>query len=164
VESFLIDKPAEELYAFWRDVENLPRIMTHLKSVQRLDDRKSHWIATAPAIVGGSVEWDAEISSDQPNSHIAWRSLPGSGLENEGSVEFKRAPGERGTAVRVSLKYAPPVGAAGRWIAKLFGSEPESLIREDLRSFKRLMEIGEVLTTNGQPRGSCFAGVGRLMH
>jgi uncharacterized membrane protein len=78
-------------------------------------------------------------------------------------VEFKRAPGDRGTVVRVKMQYAPPVGRIGNWFAKLFGENPESQIREDLRRFKRVMEIGENLTTKGQSRGACLGGIGRLM-
>lgn len=163
VETFLIDRPSDELYAFWRDVENLPKIMTHLEAVKRINDKQSHWIAKAPAIAGGTVEWDAEITSDRPNSSISWRSVPGADVDNQGSIEFKRAAGDRGTAVRINLKYAPPAGTVGHWIAKLLGNDPESLIRADLRNFKRFIEIGDVLTTEGQPRGSCFAGVGRTM-
>jgi uncharacterized membrane protein len=164
VESFLIDRPKDELYSFWRDLENLPKIMAHLKAVESIDDKRSRWIAKAPAVAGGSVEWEAEIVDEIPNSRISWRSLPGADVQNEGSIEFKSAPGNRGTAVRVAMKYAPPAGAIGQWIAKLFGSNPETLLREDLRNFKRFMEIGDVLTTEGQPRGSCFAGIGRLMN
>jgi uncharacterized membrane protein len=163
VESFLIDKSPDELYKFWRNLENLPRIMSHLESVRVIDEKRSHWIAKAPKVAGGSMEWDAEITSDEPNSRISWQSLPGADLENRGSVEFKRAPGDRGTAVLARLQYLPPAGQLGQVIAKLFGHDPQTLIRADLRNFKRLMEIGEVVTTEGQPRGACFAGVGRLM-
>jgi len=161
--SFLVDRPINELYEFWRRFEDLPTIMSHLESVQVLDNKRSHWVARAPKIAGGSVEWDAEIVEDRPNERIAWRSLPGSGVENHGSVEFKRAPGDRGTIVRVELEYAPPAGRMGSLFARLSGENPETQIREDLRKFKRVMEIGESLTTEGQPRGACFGGVGRLV-
>jgi uncharacterized membrane protein len=155
-QSFLVDKSPDELYAYWRNFENLPQIMSHLKSVQVLADGRSHWVATAPAIVGGKVEWDAEITADEPYSRIEWRSLPGSLVEHQGSVQFVRAPGDRGTAVRVVMDYSPPAGRLGHWVAKLFGEAPDQQIREDLRNFKRTMEIGEPLTTAGQPRGSCL--------
>jgi len=164
VKSFLVDRSPRDLYTFWRNFENLPTIMSHLQSVSVLDDRHSHWTAEAPTIAGGSVEWDAEIVEDRPNEKISWASLPGSELENEGSVEFRRAPGDRGTAVRVVLRYAPPAGRLGNLIAKILGSNPESQIREDLRNFKRAMEVGDILTTDGQPQGACVAGIGRLMH
>jgi uncharacterized membrane protein len=154
-ESFLIDKSPEELYAYWRNFENLPQIMSHLESVEVMQDGRSHWVASAPAIVGGKVEWDAEITADDPYSRIEWRSLPGSIVEHRGSVRFRRAPGDRGTAVRVEMEYSPPAGRLGHWVAKLFGEAPDQQIREDLRNFKRVMEVGEVLTTAGQPRGNC---------
>ena len=154
-QSFLIDRSAKELYDFWRNFENLPRIMTHLESVQVLDDRRSRWKAQAPWVAGSEVEWDAEITEDQPNSLIAWRSLPGSDIDHRGSVQFVRALGDRGTNVRVVMDYAPPTGQIGRWVAKWLGEAPEQQIREDLRRFKRIMETGEVPTTDGQPHGTC---------
>jgi uncharacterized membrane protein len=160
VESFLINKSPEQLYAFWRDFENLPQFMSHLESVRKLDDKRSHWVAKAPRIYGGQVEWDAEVTADEPNSRIAWRALPGSDVEHRGSVRFQRALGDRGTNARVELEYFPPAGQLGRWVAKLFGEEPEQQIRDDLRKVKRLMEIGEMPTIEGQPRGTC-TGRGR---
>lgn len=155
----LINKPPEELYAFWRNFENLPRIMNHLRSVRVIDDRRSHWIASAPRIAGGEVEWDAEITRDEPGSAIAWRSLPGGQIETVGEIRFLRAMGDRGTAVRVSMEYIPPAGQLGHWMATLFGGSPQRQMREDLRNFKRIMETGEILTIEGQPRGTC-AGPG----
>lgn len=144
-----IEKSAEELYQFWRHFENLPRFMQHLKSVRILDDKKSHWTARAPA--GREVEWDAEIINDEPNKLIAWRSLENADVHSTGSVRFTEAPAHRGTEVRVTLEYLPPAGQIGRWIAKLFGEEPEQQVREDLRHFKQVMEAGEIATTDGQP-------------
>ena len=155
-QTFLINRSPEELYNYWRHFENLPRIMSHLKSVQVLDERRSHWVATAPAIAGGQVEWDAEITRDERNSRIDWRSVEGARVPNRGSVRFAPAPRERGTAVRVIVDYRPPGGNVGRLLASLFHQAPEQQIREDLRNFKRVMEIGEVLTREGQPRGTCF--------
>jgi uncharacterized membrane protein len=153
--SLLINKSPEELYSFWRNFENFPQFMSHLESVRRIDDQRSHWVAKAPRIYGGKVEWDAEITADEPNSRIAWRALPGADIEHRGSVRFERALGDRGTRVRVHLDYDPPLGQIGRWLAKLFGEEPELQIRDDLRKFKRIMEVGEVPTIIGQPHGTC---------
>jgi uncharacterized membrane protein len=160
VESFLINKSREELYNFWRNFENFLQFMSHLESVRKIDDTRSHWVAKAPKIYGGQVEWDAEVTADETNSRIAWRALPGADVEHRGSVRFQRANGDRGTLVRVELEYYPPAGVVGRYAAKLFGEEPEQQIREDLRRMKRLLEIGEVPTTEGQPRGTCL-GHGR---
>lgn len=149
--SVTINKPANELYAFWRDFENLPRIMNHLEYVRVLDDKHSHWKAKAPA--GLSVEWDAEIVNEVPNELIGWRSLPDAQIPNAGSVRFKPALDGRGTELRVELEYVPPAGPIGAAIAKLLGEEPSVQIEDDLRRFKQLMETGEFATVNGQPSG-----------
>jgi len=154
-ESFTIAKSPWELYEFWRNFENLPKIMSHLESVSVADDKRSHWVAKAPAIAGGKVEWDAEIINDEPNALIAWRSLENADVDNAGSVRFVPAPGDRGTEVKVVIDYIPPAGRVGKWVAKLFGEAPDQQIRQDLRKFKRVMETGEFATTKGQPRGTC---------
>lgn len=158
-ESLLINKSSDELYQFWRDFERLPEFMSHLKNVKQLDDKRSEWIAKAPSIAGGEVHWTAEIIEDHENNTIAWQTLPGGGIDHRGSVTFTKSPGDRGTIVRVELAYAPPAGQFGRWVAKLFGEEPEQQIRDDLKRFKQLMETGEVASVAGQPRGKC-SGVG----
>ena len=155
-ESFTIMKSPEELYTFWHKFENLPRFMMHLKSVDTIDEKRSHWVAEGPA--GMNVEWEAEIINDDPNRLIAWRSRGGADVDNAGTVTFRRAAGDRGTEVSVTLDYIPPMGKAGSLVAKLFGRDADQMIREDLRNFKRLMETGEIPTTQGQPRGTCDGG------
>jgi uncharacterized membrane protein len=160
--SMLIRRSPDELYAEWSQLENLPRMMTHLKEVTVLDEKRSHWVASAPAIVGGQVEWDAETVKDVPGRQISWTSLPGSQVENAGRIRFSQAPGDRGTIVSVQLDYRPPAGRLGHWVAKLFGEDAENQIQNDLRSFKRKIETGEIPTTEGQPRGRCLgAGAAR---
>lgn len=148
---YTINRSPEELYAFWRRFDNLPRFMEHLESVEVKSDTLSHWKAKGPA--GSHVEWDAEITEEVPNEMIAWRSVEGSDVANAGMVRFRRAPAGRGTEVEVHMEYAPPAGVLGSKIAKLFGEEPERQMREDLRRFKQLMEAGEVATVTGQPIG-----------
>lgn len=137
-----VDRPAEEIYRFWRNFENLPRIMDHLKAVRSIDERRSHWVAKGPA--GMESEWDAEITEDIEGRRIAWRSLEGSEVGTRGYVAFEPAPDGRGTEVKVSLEYEPPGGKAGASLAKLFGGEPGQRIEEDLRKFKRMLETGEI--------------------
>jgi uncharacterized membrane protein len=143
-----INRPIEELYAYWRNFENLPRIMHHVESVRVLDDKRSHWKVKAPA--GMSVEWDAEIVNEERNKVIGWRSLPDAQIPNAGSVRFNEAYGGRGTELTVQLEYVPPAGEIGAAIAKLFGKEPSVQIDEDLRRFKQMMEAGEMASTAGQ--------------
>jgi uncharacterized membrane protein len=155
-----INKPAGELYAFWRDFANLPRFMKHLKEVRVEGEDCSHWVAHGPA--GTSVEWDAEITAERPDEMICWRSLPGAEVENEGCVRFEAAPGGRGTVVHVSFSYEPPAGALGAAVAALFAEEPNQQVEGDLRRFKNIVEAGEIPTTTGQPAGSRSL-VGRML-
>ncbi|MBD2493419.1 SRPBCC family protein [Nostoc sp. FACHB-280] len=147
-----INKPADELYRFWHNFEQLPTFMKHLQSVKVYDAKRSHWIAKAP--LANNVEWDAEILEDRENEFISWASVEGADIENSGFVRFKKAPGDRGTEVKVVLEYNIPGGGLSAALAKLFGEEPEQQIGDDLRRFKMLMEAGEIATTEGQPTGS----------
>jgi uncharacterized membrane protein len=144
--TIIVNRSPEEVYRFWRDLANLPTFMKHLESVQVTGDNRSHWKATGPG--GKTVEWDAEIVEDQPNTRIAWRSLEGSDIDNSGSVQFERASGGRGTLVRVELRYTPPGGVVSATLAKLFGEEPGQQVDGDLRAFKQVLETGEVVKSD----------------
>ncbi len=141
-EAIRLEKPIAEVYRFWRSLENLPRFMTHLRSVTDLGNGRSHWEANGPAHV--KVEWDAEIINDVGNSVIGWKSLPGSDVVTAGSVNFSTVRGGRSTQVSVHLQYSPPAGRAGVLLATVFGRNPASMIREDLRHLKQLLEAGEI--------------------
>jgi uncharacterized membrane protein len=141
----------QDLYAYWRKLENLPRIFGHLERVTERDARRSHWEAKAP--LGTTVAWDAEIINDVPGEIIAWRSLPGSQIPNAGAVNFREAPGGRGTEIKVSLEYEPPAGKLGAMVARLFGEEPAIQVREDLRRFKALQEAGEIPVSENPGQG-----------
>jgi uncharacterized membrane protein len=138
-----VNRPREEVYRYWRDLEHLPTFMAHLRSVETEPDGRSQWVAEGP--MGLRVQWEAEIVADQPNENIAWRSCEGSDVPNQGSVRFLDAPGGRGTEVRVELRYDLMSGALGASVAKLFGAEPGQEIADDLRRFKQVIETGEVL-------------------
>jgi len=147
-----IDRPAEELYSFWRQLDNLPHFMRHIKSVQVIDDIHSHWVVNAP--LDQSIEWDAVVVKDQPNHLIAWTSAEDAEIDHSGFVRFQPATGNRGTEVKVVMEYDLPGGRMAAAIAKLFGEEPEQQIGDDLSRFKQLMEAGEIATTDGQPKGA----------
>jgi uncharacterized membrane protein len=142
--SVTINRPRGELYSFWRDFKNLPQFMHNVHSVTIQDQIHSHWIIEAPG--GKTVEWDSEITQDEPGRLIAWQSLEGASVRNSGRVEFLSSPDDRGTVVRVTLTYDPPAGAVGKLIARLFQKEPKVQARQDLRRFKQLMETGEIAT------------------
>ena len=139
--SIIIDRPAADLYSFWRDFENHPRIADILESVELLDDQRSRWTISAPGEI--PVQWDAEITKDVPDEMIGWRSIEGSAIETAGYVKFEPAPGGRGTLVRVALEYDLPAGRVGAIVATLFGKRPGAHVEDLLRRFKQLMETGE---------------------
>ena len=139
-QSVRINRSPEELYRFWRNFENLPRFMNHLESVQTLDDKHSHWVTKAP--LGNHVEWDAEITDEQENQFIAWRSLEGAVVPNSGSVSFSSSEYEKGTEVKVRLDYNPPGGMVGAVIATFFGEAPDQQLQEDLWRLKQEIQLG----------------------
>jgi uncharacterized membrane protein len=142
-----INRPPHELYRFWRSLDNLPRIMSHLQSVQVITDRFSHWVVKT--ITGlPTIEWDAEIINDVQNERIGWRSLNDADVDHAGSVEFEPIGGDGGkTRLTVTMQYAPIGGRLGTAVAKLFGEDPELKIAEDLQRFKESMEAGKAVTS-----------------
>ena len=149
--SVTINAAPEQVYAFWRNFENLPRFMQNLESVEVHDSKRSKWTAKGPA--GSNVDWEAEIINEVPKELIGWRSVDGSQVDNAGSVHFKPATGGRGTEVRVILRYDPPAGKFGAKISKILGEDPALNVQEDLRRLKMLLETGELATTEGQSTG-----------
>ena len=137
--AFTIEAPAAELYAYWRDFEHLPHIMSHLARVEVLDGGRSRWTAKGPG--GIPVSWEAEIVDDTPDRRISWRSVGGV-VPNAGSVTFTEAPGGRGTELHVEMEWAPPGGPVGKSFAGLFGGDPGLIVESDLRRFKATMEAG----------------------
>ena len=137
-----IDKPAAELWAFFRDFANLPKFMENVVSIDVLDDKRSHWVVKAPA--GQKVEWDAVVTDEAEGRYIAWKA-ENADVPNSGRVEFREA-GDRGTVVHATIVYDPPAGIVGKLIAKMFQREPNMQARQDLKRFKQLMETGEVAT------------------
>ena len=140
-----INRPRQELYEFWRELQNLPRFMENIRSITVSDSNRSHWVVEAPA--GRQVEWDAVLTEDQPGSLLAWESVEGASVRNSGRIEFKDSTNGRGTLVTAIIVYDPPGGKLGKAAAKLFEKEPHIQVRRDLRRFKQLMEAGEVATS-----------------
>lgn len=150
--SVTIRKPVEEIYRTWKDIENFPRFMDNIESVTDLGNGRSRWVAKAP--LGRRVEWESEITQDEPNQAISWKSIEGSDYHTSGTVTFRPAPGDRGTEVTFMLAYEPPAGQIGRAIASLFRSTPTQQARQDLLAFKQMIEAGEVAT--GAPNKEQF--------
>ena len=152
--SCIVNKSPDEVYRFWRNFENLPRFMRHLQTVNDLGDGRSRWKATGPA--GTEVEWEATIIADVPGEVITWRSLENADVDNAGAVRFEAAPGNRGTIVKVNIQYNPPAGVLGATVAKLFGEEPEQQLDDDLRRFKQVLEVGEVVVSDATIGGTGY--------
>lgn len=149
LESVTINRSVPELYRFWRNLENLPQFMRHLQSVEKVTDTISRWRAKGPA--GVTVEWEAEIFNEVPDKLVAWRSLEASQVVSAGSVNFDEAGPGLGTRVTVRLQYSPPGGKLGAKLARLFGADAKTEIREDLRRLKQLIEARDVHAPD-QPR------------
>lgn len=143
---------ADTLFAFWRDLKNLPRFMKHLSSIEVTGAETSHW--KWKVIKGAAeVEWESEITREVPGTLIAWRSKEGSTVAHTGEVSFQELPFDRGTEVRVMLNYHPPGGAVTDFMSKILGESPARELQDDLHRLRTLVETGEIITTEGQPRG-----------
>jgi uncharacterized membrane protein len=151
--NMIIDRPTGEVYRFWRDFGNLPKFMRYLQAIEVHDDRHSHWVTEG--LTGTTAEWDTEIINEVPDELIAWQSSGDTHVPNSGSVRFIPVEGGESTEVKLTLNFDPPAGKVGELIAKLFGESPNQQVRDGLRRCKRLMETGEIATTEGQPRGNC---------
>ncbi len=149
--SVTVMRPAAELYAFWRDPANVPRVLEFVDSVHAASDTTAHWRARGPG--GTTIEWEAEIINDIPNELLAWKSVGDADVPNAGSIRFRQAPDARGTVVRLVLEYEPPGGHLGAWAVKLLKENPDEQVRAALRRIKQLAETGDVLTTEGQTSG-----------
>lgn len=142
-ESIVIELPPQEVFSFWRQLENLPVFMDHLQEVTRIGDKVYHWKAKAP--LGTSAEWDAIITEEKENKLIRWQSIEGSEIENAGAVWFTELANKNdsmvpSTLVEVELSYKPPFGKLGSAIASLFGENPKQQIKDDLQKLKIFLE------------------------
>lgn len=145
--ALMVNRAKDEVYRFWRKLENLPRFMDHLKLVEEMDNRRSHWEANIPGTLG-TVEWEAQITDEKPGELIAWESVEDSTIYNSGQVTFRDAQNGKGTEILVRIIYQPPTGNAGKAVAKLFNPMFERMVRADINRFKQFMESGENNTGN----------------
>lgn len=146
-----VNKPKAEVYAFWKKLENLPRFMKHLESVEVVDKKHSEWKAKIPGGLG-TIDWKSEIVADEKNESLAWKSVEGSEVDNSGAVSFKDA-GKFGTEVHVEIAYHAPAGHLGKGIAELLNPITEGMIKEDIKNFRRIIESEELPTIDGQASG-----------
>jgi uncharacterized membrane protein len=140
-----VNKPIEEVYDFWKDPENFSRFMDVIETVRATGPGRSHWTIKGPADL--NIEWDAEVSTDTPSEAISWRSVNGD-VENTGTVRFRRAAGNRGTEVELEVQFKPKGGEVGERIAKFLLAIPRTQLMNDLRRFKQIMELGEIVRSD----------------
>lgn len=150
-QALTVDRPPEEVYAFWRKLENLPRFLDRLQAVTRLDERRSHWVAKGPA--NTTIEWDTEIIREIPDKLIVWRSPKDSGMNSAGLVHLQRLPEGRGTKVKVALRYEVPSELLEPAFSKLLAVKPSETARAGVGRAKQTVEAGEVLAAQGHPAG-----------
>jgi len=162
--SVLVNTSPEEAYRLWRDVENAPRYMNHIQSVTSTGDRTSKWIAVGPG--GLKLQWTAQITGESEGQYIEWRSLPGSDLNVNGRVEFKRAGNDRGTIIASHMQYGLANRALARAASGFLGRQAKFFMQQDMRRFKALAETGEIPTIEGQTHGprSAVAAVARAVN
>lgn len=137
-----IARPPDELFRFWRNLENLPEFMQNIESVRVLDDRRSHWVVKGPG--GHRLKWDAEIVNEHPGEMISWQTLPGADVQSAGTVRFTPSDDGRSTILRVVLEFRPPGGTLGARVARLFGRDPAGQLDQDLARLKQIIESHDV--------------------
>ena len=142
-ETIRVFQALPEVYAFWRQLENLPRFMHHLERVHQHNRRHSHWEARIPGGLG-TIDWEAEITAEEEGRLLAWRSRPGADIDNAGEVRFTELPGNRGTQIDVRISYTPPAAGITVPMAKLLNPAFEKMIRDDLQRFRSVIEAGEI--------------------
>lgn len=146
--SIIVNKPREDVYNFWRNLANLPLFMKHIEKVEEYDGRKSRWEARIPEGSPVPIKWEAEIVKDVPGELLSWQSLPGSGIDNAGKIEFHDALGKQGTELRVMITYRPPAGNIGAGIAKLLNPVFAKIVHDDIMNFKSFLDAGKINLTD----------------
>ena len=155
VSSFItIGADAGRLYDVWLEPQTMNQILGHVAHIETQNDGAMHWRADLP--LHRTLEWTAQTTDKKAGEFVAWASAPDAPLQSSGRVEFKNAPGNRGTEVHLHAHFEPPLGALGEAAAKFLEIVPSTAASKALRNFKALVETGEIPTLNGNvsARGS----------
>ncbi|BDE04833.1 hypothetical protein WPS_01090 [Vulcanimicrobium alpinum] len=127
-----MNAPAAKLYALFARVEELPKLMTFVKDVRRVDDRRTHWVVDAI----GRTEFDAVDDGSIPDRRLAWRAVDGT--SHRGQVTFE-ALAPRRTHVAVRIEYHLR-GAAGALSEAIGGETFAARLQRDLEHVARLVD------------------------
>lgn len=142
--SVTVDKPRMEVYDFWRKLDNLPLFMTHLKSVEQLDNGNTRWALKLPIDIG-ALSWDAQVTYDEPGEIISWQSVNGANLHTTGRVRFMDTPEAGTTLIHVAITYQPPAGLIGAALAHLVNPLFKKMVEDDVQNFKRYMDLSGII-------------------
>ena len=138
-----IQAKPEQIYSLWRDLSNLPRFMSHVKSVTDEGANISRWVVE---VGGKELEWRAEIVEDSPNRRLRWKSLDGD-IRHEGELDIREESGDRGTVVEVKMHYFPP---GGLLVASALYGFLRKMAKVDIGTelvrLRQLLETGEIAT------------------
>jgi uncharacterized membrane protein len=148
-----INAPLGVVFNLYSDFEKFPEWMKSLKEVRRVDERHTKWTADVPLM---TVEWEAETTTFEPNTRIAWRTVRGD-VEMEGDVTFEEIKAGT-TRMHILLGYEPPAGRLGSLIAHLLGSDPEKQMDEELKRFTQMAESRASESIAEQPKESSAGG------
>ncbi|HKO50308.1 MAG TPA: SRPBCC family protein [Polyangiaceae bacterium] len=147
--SITVGRPAHELYAIWRDPQNLATLLRGLVEVTPTAIDRAHW--TMRGQLGTKTEWDAALVLDIPSEAISWESVEDQGPERGLSIRFAPAPANQGTEAVMVFRFDPPGGVIGEALSKLFSIAPDLMLVKVLHRFKALAETGEVPTLEWNP-------------
>jgi uncharacterized membrane protein len=140
-DSIDVQVPVREVYDQWTQFEEFPRFMDGIQSVQQLDDTHVQWSAE---IRGERRQWTTEITEQQPDERISWRTIAGE-VKNDGVVNFEKI-GDQGT--RISVEMDVDGGSTMENVAGDLLGVVKAQVHGDLERFKRLIE------NRGEPTGA----------
>jgi uncharacterized membrane protein len=133
----------DQVYRAFRQLHDLPRFMPFLTSVTEQPPGKLHGTARLPD--GTGVEWNAQVTADHPGRFISWTSAPATQVEMRGSVRFEPLPGDRGTVVTLTIRFAGSPAAA------VLDRSARRGAKGALRAFKQWLEADEIPILAAQP-------------
>src|ERR671910_3315791 len=132
-DSIEVQVPVQQAYNQWTQFEDFPRFMEGIQSVQQLDDTHVHWVAE---IRGETREWTTEITEQQPDEKIAWKTIDGE-VKNDGVVTFEQV-GDGQTRVNLQMDVEGESNAENL-AGDLLGIVKRQ-VNGDLERFKQLIE------------------------
>lgn len=141
-EDITVNAPRDKVYAFWRELSNLPKFMEHLNRVEEITDQVSLWSANTPGNLV-NLSWKAQITREDAGEYLGWQSLEGSMIDHAGKVEFEDTLNGIGTELHIEINYFPPAGSVGHEITSLFNGVFERMIRRDILNFKTYAEAAD---------------------